>query len=54
MRFFRSVHVDVLSVPNYMDISMTGKVVCDTILSLARSIYDQRMISLIKGWYSIH
>ena len=33
IRHFRLVHVDVLSVPNYMDIRMTGKVVCNTGLS---------------------
>jgi hypothetical protein len=50
MRQLRSVHVHVPSVPNYMDISMTDKAICDTGLKLAReSVYDLNNEIISKG-----
>jgi hypothetical protein len=50
MRRLRSVHVHVPSVPNYMDVSMTDKAICDTGLKLAReSVYDLNNEIISKG-----
>jgi hypothetical protein len=46
----RSVNVPFRGVPNYMDVSMTDKAVCDTGLQMCRkSLYNHENVILSKG-----
>jgi hypothetical protein len=54
LRQLKAVHIEIPSVPNFMDISMVEQAICDTGLTLlANEIADSEEVVIKKGWYLI-
>ena len=50
LRQLKAFHVEVPSVPNFMDISMVDQAICDTSLSLlADEVPDSEEVEIKKG-----